>query len=344
MTSISCNSKVSKLEKTPKVSVILTVKNEERTIGNAIESVLKIHYPSYEVILVDGGSEDRTISIAKQYGVKVIQTRDSTPGQGRNVGIRISSGKVIAFIDGDCYVARNDWLKNAVSLLRQDDVGGVGGPIVSVDQDTSLSKTLLDVLSTFFANGGSPQFARYSEQREVKSISSCNSAYRRDTLEKAGLYSGDLRFCEDADLNHRIRKLGYRLIYSPDVVVKHDWKVRSLKSLFQYMLKYGAGRAVADKKYRYLFSLFHVVPCLALICLCLLLLLSFVFGGPFIYASLFLIVSYGALAFISAFLAAYRFRDKKMVVLAPATYFLAHVGYALGFVLGLFSRDVGRQS
>jgi glycosyltransferase involved in cell wall biosynthesis len=57
MTSISCNSKVSKLEKTPKVSVILTVKNEEGTIGHAIESMLRVDYPDYEVIIVYSSSK-----------------------------------------------------------------------------------------------------------------------------------------------------------------------------------------------------------------------------------------------------------------------------------------------
>jgi len=57
MTSISCNFKVSKLGKTPKVSVILTVKNEKRTIGHAIESMLRVDYPDYEVIIVYSSSK-----------------------------------------------------------------------------------------------------------------------------------------------------------------------------------------------------------------------------------------------------------------------------------------------
>jgi glycosyltransferase involved in cell wall biosynthesis len=339
MTLVTRNSMVSEVEKTPKVSVILTVKNEERTIGSAIESVLRIDYPDYEVIVVDGGSEDQTVGVAKNHRVRVIQTKDSTPGQGRNVGIANSSHPIVAFIDGDCYVERKDWLRTGVDLLRQEDIGGVGGPIIPFSEAPYMSRALMDVLSTFFTNAGSAQFARYEKQREVESISSCNAVYRREVIERAGLFAEDLRFCEDADLNYKIRKLGYRLVYSPKVIVEHDWKVYSFSSLFRYMFRYGAGRAVAVKKHPYLFSLLNAVPSFAFICMSFLFLLSLVFGGIFMYATLLLVSSYCALAFISALFAAYRFKDIKMVLVAPVTYVLVHVGYATGFILGLFSRN-----
>lgn len=339
MTSITRNSIVSELEKTPKVSVIFTVKNEERTIGHAIESVLRVDYPDYEVVVVDGGSEDKTLDIAKNHRVRIIQTRDSTPGQGRNVGIVNSSHPIIAFVDGDCYLERKDWLRNGVDLVRQEDIGGVGGPITPFSEAPYMSRALMNVLSTFLANAGSAQFARYEKQREVESISSCNAVYRREVIERAGLFAEDLRFCEDADLNYRIRKLGYRLVYSPKMIVGHDWKVYSFSSLFRYMFRYGAGRAVAVKKHPYLFSLLNAVPSIAIVCISILFLLSLVFGGNFLYATLLLVSSYCALAVTSALFAAYRFNDIKMVLVAPVTYVLVHVGYAIGFILGLFSRN-----
>jgi len=339
MTLVTRNSIVSKVEKTPKVSVILTVKNEERTIGRAIESVLGIDYPDYEVIVVDTGSEDQTVRIAKQYGIKTIQVNASTPGIGRNVGIKNSSGEIVAFVDGDCYVSRKDWLKTAVGLLRQKNIGGVSGPVISSSQSTYMSKVLLDVFSTFFAGAGSASFSRYKKQKELKSLPSANAVYRREALEKVGLFSEDLSFCEDTDLSYRIQKAGYRLIYSPDTVVEHDWKVYSFTSLFNHMLKYGAGRAVAGKRYHYLFSFFHTVPSFALICLSLLLILSFLYNGPFMLATVLLVGSYGASALVSALLAAYQFRDMKMLAIAPLTYILVHTGYAIGFISGLFSRN-----
>ena len=339
MTSNTCNIGASEFEGMPKVSVILTVKNEERTIGHVIESILQVDYPDYEVIVVDGGSKDKTVDIAKNHRVRVIQTRDSTPGQGRNVGIINSSHPIVAFIDGDCYVERKDWLRNGVDLLKQKNIGGVGGPATPFSEASYMSRALMNVLSTFFANAGSAQFARCEKQREVESISSCNGIYRREAIERAGLFAEDLRFCEDADLNYRIRKLGYRLVYSPKVNVEHGWKVHSFSSLFCYMFRYGVGRAVAVKKRPYLFSLLHAVPSIALVSISVLFLLALVFGEIFMYATLLLVSSYCALSFLSAFFAAHQFKDVKMMLVAPVTYVLVHIGYALGFILGLFSRN-----
>jgi glycosyltransferase involved in cell wall biosynthesis len=340
MTLITRDSMASELEKTPKVSVILTVKNEERTIGHAIESVLRLNYPNYEVMVVDGGSKDQTVDVAKNHGVRIVQTKDSTPGQGRNVGIVNSSHPIVAFVDGDCYIERKDWLRNSVDLLIQEkDIGGVGGPVTPFSKASYMSKAFMNVLSAFFVNAGSAQFARYEKQREVKSISSCNAVYRREAIDRAGLFAEDLRFCEDADLNYKIKKLGYRLVYSPKMTVEHDWKVYSFSSLFRYMFRYGVGRAVAVKKHPYLFSLLNAVPSIALVCISFLFLLSLVFGGIFMYATLLLVSSYCALSFISAFFAAHRFKDIKMVLVAPVTYVLVHVGYAIGFISGLFGRN-----
>jgi glycosyltransferase involved in cell wall biosynthesis len=344
---VSDTSEFSK-EKLPKVSIIIPVKNEERTIANTINSVLRIDYPDYDIVLVDGGSEDQTISIVEQIKgnlqllqnkLRIIKTNDSAPGQGRNVGIRNSSGEIVAFVDGDCCVAK-DWLKNAVVLLEQEGVGGVGGPVISCRKGAYLSKTLLDIVSTFLASADSTLFARHSSLVEVKNIPSCNAVYRREAIAKAGLYSKDLRFCEDVDLNYRIRESGYRLLYSSDVVVEHDWKARTFGSLFRFMFGYGAGRAVASRKYHYLFSLFYAVPSIALFGLFSLLLLSFICGGIFPYVLGFLSCSYGILVLISACLVAHRFRDRKMAVLAPVAYVITHVGYAIGFIWGLIKGDI----
>jgi cellulose synthase/poly-beta-1,6-N-acetylglucosamine synthase-like glycosyltransferase len=323
----------------PKVSIVMAVKNEERTIARAIESILNLDYPNCEIILVDGGSTDQTVSIAKRNGITVIQTKDSTPGQGRNMGIKHSSGEIVAFLDGDCY-ARKDWLKNAVLILKQDGVGGVGGKIVSSSRGSYLSRSILDALSSPLVNASSTLFARYRKLKEVKNIPSCNAIYRREALEKVGFYREDLRFCEDVDLNHRIRAAGYRIFYSPDVAVEHDWKVHSFKSLFRHMLRYGFGRACASRKCRYLFSPFYTVPSVALISLIVLLLFYFTYGGIFMFVTQLLIVAYVLLVLASACLVTYHFKDLRLLVIAPIAYVVTHVGYAIGFIHGLVKRTV----
>ena len=150
----------------PKVSIIISTKNEENNIGNTLQSLEKLDYSNYDVILVDGGSTDRTIEIAKQYeNLKIFQQIDSTPGEGRNTGIRSSSSDIVGILDGDC-IPKADWLKNAVSLLQKENIGGVSGPRISSCYGNSKSRRLLDALSTSFASFGSPVFSRPKDQKE----------------------------------------------------------------------------------------------------------------------------------------------------------------------------------
>jgi len=324
-------------ESLPHVSIIVTVKNEEKKLKETLEALTRIDYPSYEVVLVDGGSNDGTINIAEKFPIKTIQASDSNPGQGRNIGVENSSGEVIAFIDGDC-VPERDWLRKSVESLKCKGVGGVGGPMVPYEKSNHLSKTILNALSTIFANAGSTNFARYKKSKVVKNIPSCNAIYRREILEEARLFSDDLKYCEDVDLNYKIRKKGYCVMYSPDLAVKHNWKVDSFFSLFQFMLKYGAGRAIASRKYRHLASLLHVLPSV-----CLIFILSLFAGAAFVnffglLAEL-LIFSYLILSFFFGLLCFYRFHDTKIILVAPITYIITHVGYALGYILGLILEE-----
>jgi len=85
------------------VSVIIPVKNAERYLAEAIDSVLEQDYPSYEILAVDGQSIDNTEKIAKSYDCVSYIYQDTNPGlaYARNVGIDSSRGEYIAFLAAD---------------------------------------------------------------------------------------------------------------------------------------------------------------------------------------------------------------------------------------------------
>lgn len=91
------------------VSVVMPSFNSERYIGEAIGSVLCQSHPSYELIVVDGGSKDRTRSIVQQLALKdsriklVENVDDRGPAHARYAGIKMSRGEFIAFLDADDY-------------------------------------------------------------------------------------------------------------------------------------------------------------------------------------------------------------------------------------------------
>lgn len=86
----------------PLVSVIIIVKNGERFLASAIDSVLKQNYQPLEIILVDGHSTDKTPEIARSYpDVQYIQQQKSGVSDAYNLGINCANGKLVSFLSHD---------------------------------------------------------------------------------------------------------------------------------------------------------------------------------------------------------------------------------------------------
>lgn len=117
------------------VSIIMKNLNEEKRIRTAIESILNqsiiINYPGFfEVILVDGGSEDASVDIAHEYPIDVIVTRHGVLHQ-KNVGIQKSKGEILIFVDSDSEYPKY-WVAKIIDAFNNDpDVVMVRTPILT---------------------------------------------------------------------------------------------------------------------------------------------------------------------------------------------------------------------
>ncbi|MBW1679184.1 MAG: glycosyltransferase family 2 protein, partial [Deltaproteobacteria bacterium] len=112
----------------PSVSVVIPTKNGEATIDAVLKTIFQQPVPEDpEIIIVDSGSQDQTLTIAKQYPVSIIRIhpQDFNHGETRNHGIRASKGEFIVLITQDAEPANEHWLSNILKGFADPQVAGV---------------------------------------------------------------------------------------------------------------------------------------------------------------------------------------------------------------------------
>lgn len=104
------------------VSFIIPTLNAQSVLKTCLKSIKKqsISSKEYEIIIADGGSTDKTISIAKKYHAKIYKNPLKTAEAGKAIGVKKSQGKYIALIDSDNILPTKNWLKTNINILEKD--------------------------------------------------------------------------------------------------------------------------------------------------------------------------------------------------------------------------------
>ncbi|MFN7139560.1 MAG: glycosyltransferase, partial [Limisphaerales bacterium] len=127
------------LPRYPKVSVVVASYNGARTLKTCLESLGKLNYPDYEVILVDDGSTDTTLQIASLFpNIRYLGQMHQGLSVARNTGIYSSEGEIVAFTDSDCR-ADEDWLYYLVADLLNSSFVGIGGHNFLPPEDSAVA-------------------------------------------------------------------------------------------------------------------------------------------------------------------------------------------------------------
>jgi len=224
------------------ISVVITVRNEERHLAQLLDSLL-VQAGPLEVVLVDSESRDRTVEIAEAYARRSperlrVVSQPGSRGIGRNRGVRESRGEWVAFIDGDCF-ADTGWLRALRGGLSRSPV--VAGRTVTVGKSTYGHLERVEL----FQSGYDVTYP------------SCNLAYRRELFERLGGFDPRFITAEDIDLNLRAVRSGASIEYVPDALVYHHVRGTLVRFLYQAFWN-GYGRKQLTEKQGSLWGRYRV--------------------------------------------------------------------------------------
>jgi len=109
--------------KYPKVSIVIATLNAQSVLRTCFEAISIQDYPKdkVEIVISDGGSTDDTLKIAKEFGAIVVKNDLKTGESGKAVGVKSATGDFIALIDSDNFLPSENWLKQMIIPLMEED-------------------------------------------------------------------------------------------------------------------------------------------------------------------------------------------------------------------------------
>ena len=228
------------LARRPRASVVVCSFNGAATLVECLESLGRLRYPDYEVILVDDGSTDDTPAIAARHpAVRTIRQENLGLSESRNVGLRAATGEIVAYTDSDCFVDP-DWLTHLVHQLEVTGADAVGGPNLSPDDGW--------LAACVAAAPGQPTHVLESDQ-VAEHVPGCNMAYRRGPLEEINGFDPQfLRAGDDVDVCWRLQQAGRWITFAPGACVWHHRR-RTPRAFLRQQAGYGEAEALLRFKH-----------------------------------------------------------------------------------------------
>src|SRR5579884_3285846 len=247
-----------RLERPPRVSVVVCAYNAERTMDACLASLRTLNYPDYEVIVVNDGSTDRTLEIAERHAeayradprgprLVIISQENRGLSVARNVGAEAATGEIVAYTDSDC-VADPDWLTYLVGKMEESALAACGGPNFPPPEDALVPAAVA-------VSPGGPTHVLISDEI-AEHIAGCNMAFRRDALLGLGGFDPVYRAAgDDVDICWRFQDAGHVIGFSPAATVWH-FRRNTAKAYINQQRGYGKAEALVYAKHPFRFNLF----------------------------------------------------------------------------------------
>jgi rhamnosyltransferase len=203
------------------ISVVIPVKDGGDDLRRCLEGIAAQRVDDeVETVVVDSGSSDGSVALAREHGARVqeIAPSEFNHGATRNLGVSLAKGDKLVFTSQDAHAETADWLALLTRPLDDPQVAGAYGRQVAHEDASPSEQFFLD-----FLYGPAPRVQRAGERVGPQDtlFSNVNAAIRRDVFERFP-FVDDIVMSEDQEWSARVLKAGYALHYVPGAVVRHS--------------------------------------------------------------------------------------------------------------------------
>jgi len=320
----------------PELTVVMPVRNEAGHIRAVLDQLCAqtLEPERYEIIVVDGYSEDATRSdVLAAAGdhphIHLLYNPRFTSGAGRNIGAAHARAPYILFVDGHCEIASPTMLASALAAFQRGE-RCLSRPQPQLDAGVSVFQQAVSVTRNS-ALGHQTGSKIYDEACGHCNPLSAGCGYERRLFEELGGVDEAFDAAEDLEFNLRVHRAGVEAYHDPDFTVSYHPR-RDWRGLLRQLYRYGYGRALMGRKYPGTIS----APALGLAVLVLVagLLPLMGFAWPAAWAA------WGAMgatyALVTVGLAGRLARWRPALWFAAVRCFVAiHLGAGLGYLSGL---------
>lgn len=222
------------------VSILIRTKNEARHIGQTLSTLFSQTYRNFEVLIMDSGSTDTTLDIARGFPTKIYEIRpeDFTWGYSLNYGFQRANGKYVVSLSAHSLPLSEGWLATLISGFVDDSVAAV------------MCNTLpWPDCNPFDRRGLLKKFAMPRQEipdTPLFLFGNVGAAIRKSVWDKLH-FDEHLSYCEDEDWRRKVKKLGYRVMFEPDAKVYHSHN-ETLKQIYRRTFQYA--HAVQELDYQ----------------------------------------------------------------------------------------------
>jgi len=320
------------------ISIIIPILNEEKYIEKCLDSILDSDYPkeSMEVLLIDGGSQDKTIEIIKTYQqkypfFKLLHNQQKIVPVAMNIGIKEAKGEYIIRLDAHSSYPK-EYFSKLIKYHHKLNASNVGGIVnTDVKNKTIKANSIKLVLSHPLGVGNSDFRVGVDEVKEVDTVPF--GCYPKSVFEKYGLYDERLVRNQDIELNKRIINGGGKIYLVPDIECTY-YARENFTDLARNNFANGKWNILTAYYTKTLnsLSLRHFVPLIFVLSL-ILPLIGSVFYPKLIYISALSLISYIALVIIISI----KINNKSTsIIYLIVSFIVLHISYGIGSVLGIW--------